>query len=419
MACINCNINTNLIKCCYCDNNLCYNCFKTYAFDSINIHCTKCKRNFDAEYLITNLGKDFSNEYKIHQQNLLFETELVFMPATMRIFEQYSIDERLKKLFDEYDKEISLLKTKINEFGEVKDLDDCVKLAELHSKSDSYYAKIYYLKNMNNRPKNSFEYIRKCSNCNIGFINSSNYTCGLCNSYACPKCFKIKTENHVCDNIKQFELKCPKCSNVCYKIDDYKQSYCNRCAIIFNWKTKEIRTSLTYNPYVSKYSNHLCSDVRYNFPRLSATMQEKIFTKENGHTVDFSFINVYKSLIDIEKQYSKYKPAPYPNFYTNIDVRMDYMRKKISIDDFKNLIIKQYTYPIYIHMIIDTLNYVLSRILQQYVQSKSLKKSKQSVQEVKDIVNYVNNEIKFINASFGITVELVNIPYLFKKGYRF
>ena len=238
----------NKITCIKCEYSTCTHCTKKYLLSSNNdAHCMSCKHNWDREFLINNITKVFvSKEYKLHRENTLCDREKSLLPSTMKIIEK---EQRIKQLIEE--------KNRVR-----------IKMQEMLYTFD---IKIWDLQNSNDKTKkNRNKFIKKCSvdGCN-GFL-SSQWKCGICETFSCNHCHEIigkknKLDNggvsilphHECnsDNVKTAILlskeckNCPKCATPIYKIDGCNQMWCIECKTAFDWRTTEIITGNFHNPH--------------------------------------------------------------------------------------------------------------------------------------------------------------------------
>jgi hypothetical protein len=92
-----------------------------------------------------------------------------------------------------------------------------------------------------------------------GFL-SSQWKCGLCETWSCPDCHIVigqsKDTPHTCDpnNVESAKLlqketkPCPKCAAAIFKIDGCDQMWCTQCHTAFSWKTGNIETRI-HNPH--------------------------------------------------------------------------------------------------------------------------------------------------------------------------
>ena len=102
-----------------------------------------------------------------------------------------------------------------------------------------------------------------CNDCN-GFL-SSQWKCGICDTYVCKDCLEIKGKDknapHTCDAetlktaemIKKETKNCPSCAAAIYKISGCDQMWCTQCNIAFSWKTGMKVTGTIHNPHYYEF----------------------------------------------------------------------------------------------------------------------------------------------------------------------
>ncbi len=236
----------NKIICTKCDYSSCTHCTKKYILNSINdARCMNCNHPWDREFLVNNFTKVFINkQYRAHREDMLFQREKSLIPLTMDILDK---ENKIKEL--EREKKIfkKIMEDKLYDFD----------------------VKIWNLANYSENKKTNNTFTKKCSvdDCK-GFL-SSQWKCGLCESYTCKDCHEVigkriynedgttELPPHTCnqDDVKTALLitkeckNCPKCSAPISKIDGCDQMWCVECKTAFSWRTGEIITGQFHNPH--------------------------------------------------------------------------------------------------------------------------------------------------------------------------
>lgn len=105
-------------------------------------------------------------------------------------------------------------------------------------------------------------FIKKCPAENCQGMLSSNYNCGICETWSCAKCHEIKKggehdPDHVCnpETVKTVELMkrdskpCPNCASMIHRFEGCPQMWCTQCQVSFNWNTGRIENGPVHNPH--------------------------------------------------------------------------------------------------------------------------------------------------------------------------
>ena len=245
-----------MFECPSCEFDCCRECIKTYLLNSNDApHCMKCKNGWTRDILIDATLKSFvNNEYKNHTKNILFDAEKSRLPETMSEVDNHLKCKKLKcKISDNKD----IIKKKKEE------------LAQLINKNRIYETRLY-LRETGQHKDCKKQFIKKCpaEGCR-GFL-SSDYQCGICNKYTCPKCFAIKESDdesknpeHVCkeedlktaDMIRSECKNCPGCGTHIFKTEGCDQMWCTQCHIAFSWKTGLKMSGVIHNPHFIEWQN--------------------------------------------------------------------------------------------------------------------------------------------------------------------
>jgi uncharacterized Zn finger protein (UPF0148 family) len=311
------------------------------------------------------MAKHFSKlfmttKYKEHQENVLFEREQGFMPATQGLLER-----RVK--IAEKRTEIVVLERRI---------------VAIHDKKRRLLEEIYALGRNRNIERRQF--ISPCpSNDCRGFL-STQLKCGTCNIWVCGDCREIKglfrDVEHTCSpemletaRLISSETKpCPKCGTRIFKISGCNQMYCTNCDTGFDWVTLNIieRMDRFHNPHyferlfaqrnaaadgavaeddVAQYQPQPCRENRYVNSELSRTIFRIINRRFPNFDTDPELTTIkdsvkyisglIRSIIHIHLvEMGGIAPARPEIIEHNQELRIDYMMGKISEDVFKVLI---------------------------------------------------------------------------------
>lgn len=357
-------VNRKVVKCCVCDFESCRNCVKKFMLGSKEEPaCMSCKVAWDRNFLLEQLGKTFmTREYKEYRENLLVEREMGFLQATQPHVEREIRMEKLKE-------EIYFLKERLPRLE--KELKE--------------------LKNGGLVERKRF--IRKCPNGDCHGFLSSALKCGLCECWVCSDCREVKgfsTEEkdaHECnkdiiESVKLLEKDskpCPKCTSLIFKIEGCDQMYCVECHTAFSWNTLKIETGIVHNPHFFEYQRMTNGGVA---PRNPMEIQcgrelDNFFVSSligklipiphnwrrqeiNGEFIYYNHLNqrcyinskeikdeIFLDMIEICRQVIHVRFVEQPRFtterrlYSNMQLRIDFMRNKINKDGMKKILQKR------------------------------------------------------------------------------
>lgn len=354
-------VNRKVVKC-LCDFEACRDCVKKYMLGSKQeASCMSCKVAWDRNFLLEQLGQTFmTREYRDYRQELLVEREMGFLQATQPHVER---EIRIEKV----QQEIFMLRKKLVELDrELKDL----KHGEVVERK---------------------KFVRKCPNGDCHGFLSIALKCELCECWVCADCREVKgftteeKDSHECnkDTVESVKLlekdskPCPKCTALIFKIEGCDQMYCVECHTPFSWKTLKIESGVIHNPHYFEYQRLTNGGVAprnpmdiqcgreldnffvqslidkiaplpYNWKRevLNGVV---VYYKDNKRSYvkpeikDEEILNI----IEICRQVIHVRFIEQPRFtadvrlHSNMRLRIDFMRNKISKDQLKNTLQKR------------------------------------------------------------------------------
>ena len=356
-------VNRKIVNCCSCDFESCRECVKKYMLGSKEEpSCMSCKVAWDRNFLLEKLGKTFmTRDYRDYREELLVEREMGLLQATQPHVEREIRMEKLKE-------EISMLKKKLpkleQELKELKNGDDVVEKKK---------------------------FVRKCPNGDCHGFLSSALKCGLCECWACATCHEIKgfsteeKESHECnkDIVESIKLldkdskPCPKCTSLIFKIEGCDQMYCVECHTAFSWNTLKIESGVIHNPHYFEYQRLTNGGVaprnpmdiqcgreldNYFVPRLidEITPLPENWTREVTDRGIMYYNPVEKKryyykpdnqevtdIVEICRQVIHTRFIELPRFaregrlYSNMQLRIDFMRNKINKNEMKKTLQKR------------------------------------------------------------------------------
>ena len=242
------------IECPSCNLEACKSCVKRYLLDQKTPKCMKCNVEWGDDFCNKILGSWMRGEFRSHMKELLFDMEKARFPETMPEVERTVTIRKIEKEKTIMTEKIETLYREIHRLKRDRD-----NLIREQSRLHNYGG----LKSGNDEKK---AFIRACpdNDCN-GFL-STQWKCGVCQKWTCPKCFEIiglnKDEaNHECDPntlataqmLKKETKPCPSCSASIYKIEGCDQMWCTQCQTPFSWRTGRIVNGTIHNPHYHQW----------------------------------------------------------------------------------------------------------------------------------------------------------------------
>lgn len=316
------------VVCDYCEYSACRECSERFMLNMIsNAHCMNCKREWNRTILINKFTKKFvDNDYKKHQEKILFEREKALLPATQPVVENHikklkiqkeirELKELVKKTCREiYEKETRLLRN---------DLDD------------------------NKKEKNIF--IKKCPNGDCrGFLNKE-WQCGLCQLWSCSNCHEIRGSTNDCDHDCKMEdietakllskdsKSCPSCGTMIFKESGCSQMFCIQCHTAFDWTSGRIENGVIHNPHY------------FEWLRRNGNQERNPLDIQCGREINRQFIEQFvrisnsKVLLNVCQSIAHIRSVELPRYVrnnngNNEDLRVKYLMKEMDENKFKTLL---------------------------------------------------------------------------------
>lgn len=238
-----------LIECMYCEFPSCRTCCQTFILNEFSVKCmnTECGKEWTRKFIQESFATTFiNNSLKKHRENVLFEKERALLPATQPYAEALTEIANIEKEIDKcakLEREIATRKYRL--------VNRRILLRERPLRA---------INGPDTQPKERRQFIKQCpvDECR-GFL-STQWKCGLCETWSCPDCHMIigntKDAPHTCDQnnvasaklLKDETKPCPTCTASIFKIDGCDQMWCTQCHTAFSWKTGNIEKTI-HNPH--------------------------------------------------------------------------------------------------------------------------------------------------------------------------
>lgn len=411
--------NRKKITCNHCNFESCISCIKTFFKNNETYpSCMNCHEKLSEEFLYDNFPKNYINkDIKELKQNLLFEQEKQLLPASQEIAKYAEHIENVEKSIEEDVKMIYELRMKSMDIQ-----------CELEKKKHlvQNFNRDYTIPTNQNESSSSLSsskeinvFIKQCP-CNdcSGYL-STQWKCGMCNVRVCKDCLEIKGEDHVCnpDNIatanviKESTKSCPSCGTAIGKIYGCNHMWCTNCNTGFDWRTRKLVIKNNTNPHYYEWlrqngnnARELSDVVCGGIPNISTLRH--IITITNYNSNDNS-LDISKKVLEFHRlinhvQHIELRETDEVN---NIDLRVKLLRKKITIEKFKQLIltrVKIQRNKTNKQMIFQTLRDAGSDILQRLIEKKE--KNYNSLYytyiEIQNLINYINYAFEILTKKF-------------------
>lgn len=433
MNCIICDekinkLNHKIISCPYCSFEACRTCCEKYILDHNTPKCmnNSCDKEWTRNQMVSMFTKTFmSNEWKKHNEDILFDKEQALLPATQIIVEDIIRKEKINI-------EIMKINRKIN---------------ELRIQQDNLRSTI----NINNIENEKKVFVRACPDeiCR-GFL-STQWKCGLCEKYSCPECHVVKGIDrnipHECDANELATAKlldkdtkcCPKCSTGIFKIDGCDQMWCTICHTAFSWKTSKIETKI-HNPHFYEWhrqngtlnrnpgdvpcgqeiDHHMNNDF-FHILRIKEGISKKdtnTLLPENANIIYNKLVFIIPRMIHLRYyDMPRYRMNQVQN---NLDLRIKFMRNMIDKEKFKIIIQKQnklFQKNHEIYQLLEVFNTTVTDILfriKYIIESSQPKKIDYDLinnilnEEIINIISYVNDCFKTISSTYGSKLKYIS-----------
>ena len=211
----------------------------------------------------------------------------------------------------------------------------------------------------NDVKKEKIKIIKQCPNkkCN-GYLNN-DYICTICDTKLCIKCEKIKTNNHICDDVdidtvllKKKECNnCPRCAIETFKDGGCSQVWCpppcnEGKGTAWNFNTGEIETGPTHAPLYYEYmrKQNLNNNIPQNNICINRNYLPNIFHIDTNIWYMKGILKIHRKVNEMKGIYmKKYKPVEIRDqFKINLDLRLKYLQGEIDEKNFKkNLLMRQ------------------------------------------------------------------------------
>ena len=358
------------VVCSYCDFAACRVCCETYLLSESVPKCMNpsCAKEWSRKFLRDSFTHVFiAGKYRDHCAAILFDKERALMPTTQVYVERAIEAETIQKHMDQISNEIQRLH---HQYGTLRDRKHALIYPSMRQNAELEAAAA------------AAKFVRSCpaDGCR-GFL-STQWKCGLCSLWTCSACHVVKGSErdteHTCDPnlVATAELlardskPCPKCHVFIFKISGCDQMWCTQCHTAFSWRTGAVENNI-HNPHYYEWMRLTQGSVprapgdnpgggecnRGECNQLTHALGRSITQRfEQRWTTDVSGVDttaLYKKLVHrvvrivqnsihiLHVVAPKYRLDDRPDEQRNRDMRISYMRSKMTDDEFKHVLEQQ------------------------------------------------------------------------------
>lgn len=302
------------VSCQYCPFEACQRCVRTYLLSDTSGNGPRCmsptcQREWIPEFMASTFPRLFlTGEYKQHRENILFDRETSYLPATQLAIEH---DRRIQSVREEFNK----IKRAIRSIAHERHLLLIGRYSNVAGNGE-FYSKWTALNERldnaiqerrairvrlqqtiqaapgNNSQKESSasekkQFIRACPKDGCKGFLSTAWKCTLCHTHVCKDCHEIITPSSAPDNQQEQDVPapvaneeeappsggksrhvcteeslqtakllakdskpCPNCASLIFKVDGCDQMFCTVCHTAFSWRTSQVVTNgRIHNPH--------------------------------------------------------------------------------------------------------------------------------------------------------------------------
>lgn len=414
------------LKCQYCDFESCKKCCKKFLLLESKPRCmnNECDREWTRQFLREHFAQIFLNkDYKIHRENVLFQSERALMPTTQPLVENKIRQEKIMV-------EIGGVREQISELYKIID-----RLTNEHHTLD---------RRRNDPQRERAVFVRACPEPECRGFLSSQWKCGICEKFTCPQCNVVKGLDrdipHECnpDDLATAALlnndtkSCPSCGTGIFKIDGCDQMWCTQCNTAFSWRTGRIESQRNFhNPHyfewlrrtgggVAPHNPHECRQrlINHVFIREitavlnSCRIMDRIPSPER--VALRTRIHEYCQGVN-HLQHVQYPPYTVNDLHRiNENLRIQYMRNFITEESFKTSIQKQEKktqknreIANVLNMVVETVVDILHRFYEE-IGKPEWAGNIETLNEINQIIDYANECLNDISKTYNSKTLQIN-----------
>jgi hypothetical protein len=393
-----------------------------------------CGREWTRQFICETFPANFVNgPLKKHREDVILDRERALLPATQPYAEAIFRKNAIMVELNEINSQIRDLKRKKG-----------LLLTRLYRVEQPEGAAYEGAADDGERTRKQF--VKPCpvDDCR-GFL-SSQYKCGMCETWCCPDCHAIigksKTDAHTCDPndvesvkaLKSDTKPCPKCAVPIFKIDGCDQIWCTQCHIAFSFRTGAIESNI-HNPHYYEWLRKTRGEVPRNpldirdgvqcngefrpgpiIREFARILEAQTARPENEHQIP-AIIGVSEKVTHVTRninhiQLVEIRPQDYEE--KNRDLRIRYLTKEIDEEKFKVLLQqaekkhnKHTEIQNIYQLVITAAKDIIMRYL-RFLQMNPYSRDISILDEIIGLVGYANECIFTIQHTYKCTVNIFN-----------
>jgi len=371
--------------------------------------------------MVENLNASFVNKkYRTHRASILMDREKARLPETMSIVGQRLKAQGLEEKNAKVEEEIKVLREKLR------------LLWDVQRKNTRQINTI--LRGGSEEKKQHFHKACPADNCK-GFLSTS-HKCGICNIWACAKCFEIKgylkDEPHTCkeENVKTAAMlkketkNCPGCASAIYKISGCDQMYCTQCHIAFSWKTSEIEKGIIHNPHFYEWQRQAGHTIRNpqevpcggipEFWLFNSKIKKAVINGFCTRKDERRILNFHRQAVHWQHWEIRNLRRQCIELDNNLELRVGYLLDRVTENEMKASLIskeKSKNKKRRILHIYELMNTVFTESLIDIFNSCTSKNFDDNMIRLIKLINYSNKELARISYVYSQTVKLFTYTF--------
>ena len=394
------------LNCQYCEFTACTKCCQTYILSETAPKCmnTQCNREWTRNFMKEQFTQSFMNkDWKKHREQVIYDQQRALLPATQPIVEQRIHRDRIGEEIRQVQRQMRDMRIQLYQlYGQYTQREEVA--AERR------------------------QCTRACPDNDCRGFLSSQWKCGLCEKWSCPRCHEVKGHDrdapHECnpDNVASAELMnqdtkpCPTCGMGIFKIDGCSQMFCTMCNTAFCWRTGRIETNI-HNPHYFEWLRQqgnrqeernpldvLCGrELDQRFVRhLNRSLSAHVNHEQNKGR---KLMNIVRCMVHVRLvELPRYLVDHVQNHQ---ELRIKYMRNQITEEYFKQMLQrddkkyqKKREYAQILQMVVNTCTDILHRFLEE-VRKRDWNGEFGVLDEIDRMRCYANECLQEVSATYG------------------